>query len=72
MDPKKALPRIAKQTSRWGQEKEIIDLEETVCLPRYTCGKKRISDDFGVPFTDILNHQTVSFFQVKGLEQNMD
>jgi len=34
-------PRIAKQ--RWAapsSQKEIIDLEEAVCLPRYQCGKK--------------------------------
>ena len=56
------LDRIGKQ--RFGNQKEIIDLEETVCLPRYQCGRnQRISFEeksFQIPFTDLLNEQTVS------------
>ena len=54
-------PRIAKQ--RWAPQpqKEIIDLEETVCLPRYQCGKNiRSSADFNTAYTDTLNDVIVS------------
>ena len=55
-------PRIAKQ--RWAapsSQKEIIDLEETVCLPRYQCGKNiRSSADFNTAYTDTLNDVLVS------------
>ena len=58
--------RSGKQ-SYGGTQKEIIDLEETVCLPRYTCGRSQNTEfnersDFVVPFTDLLNQQTVSIF----------
>ena len=40
---------------------EIIDLEETVCLPRYQCGKNiRSSADFNTAYTDTLNDVIVS------------
>ena len=58
-------PRIAKQ--RWAapsSQKEIIDLEETVCLPRYQCGKNiRSSADFNTAYTDTLNDVLVSLKQ---------
>ena len=54
--------RSGKQ-SYGGTQKEIIDLEETVCLPRYTCGRSQNTEfnerSFVVPFTDLLNQQTV-------------
>ena len=62
------LGRSGKQ-SYGGTQKEIIDLEETVCLPRYTCGRSQNTEfnersDFVVPFTDLLNQQTVSILHV--------
>ena len=55
--------RSGKQ-SYGGTQKEIIDLEETVCLPRYTCGRSQNTEfnerSFVIPFTDLLNQQTVS------------
>ena len=59
----KIFGRNAKQSFS-GTQKEIIDLEETVCLPRYTCGRSQNEElnerSFVVPFTDLLNQQTVS------------
>ena len=52
------LPRTAKQI---GNQKEIIDLEETVCLPRYQCGRTKSTPAtlYNLAFTDQLNTQTV-------------
>ena len=54
-------PRVAKQ-ERWSvKQKEIIDLEETVCLPRYQCGKIRSSgQEFDQAYTDSINDLIVS------------
>ena len=56
---KKQLARTSKQSF---QEKEIIDVGETVCLPRYQCGRAAgttTTRSFNVPFTDLLNEQSV-------------
>ena len=52
--------------------KEIIDLEETVCLPRYTCNRRSndVQRDFREPdpnlaFTDNMNNN------VRGENQNV-
>jgi hypothetical protein len=53
------LPRSSRQTNL---NKEIIDLEETVCLPRYQCGRQSSNDDPTKPFTDTVNENNVIIF----------
>ena len=56
----KIFGRNAKQSFS-GTQKEIIDLEETVCLPRYQCGRTKSTSAtlYNLAFTDQLNTQTV-------------
>lgn len=62
--PKKAEPlQLPRQSKQSFGDKEIIDLKETVCLPRYTCGSQRSGNQLvpnDVPFSDQLNDATVS------------
>ena len=40
---------------------EIIDPQDTVCVPRYTCPKTRTSElDSNLPYTDSINNVRVS------------
>ena len=58
---KQMLPRGGRQSQ--GLQKEIIDLEETVCLPRYQCGRQSSGSgntDQSKSFTATVNQDNVS------------